>query len=280
MSIYSTPPKAKQDVNTDKSAGACAQVTSTPDRAGLSMGHISPRGFADIYSGASLIKVSKPKFKTLCRKGGGIRGKAGFSVKSRRRLMQTLSRVKRSETPIFLTLTYPGQYSSDPKRWKRDLDCFWRRLVRRYPHASAIWKLEFQKRGAPHYHIFVWGVPYAYLRGFVAVNWFEVVGSGDIRHLQAGTRVEYLRSVRGTFYYAGKYISKSEAAIEDVGRWWGVLGAEFMPWGELIKRGLNYSQAVELMRAMRRFAHIKARDYKSLTLMCTADQWLRLIDSL
>jgi hypothetical protein len=42
--------------------------------------------------------------------------------------------------------------------------------------------------------------------GWVSRNWYSVVGSRDLRHFMAGTRVEKLRSMKGAIAYASKYV--------------------------------------------------------------------------
>jgi hypothetical protein len=184
------------------------------------------------------------------RAGGGKRGKVGgFSRAARRRLLELLASLNRNALPflpLFLTLTYPGEYSLNPADWKRDLDVFLKRLRRAYPDAAAVWKLEPQKRGAPHYHLLVFGVeqiPHSWLRQ----AWYEVVGSGDARHLLAGTRVERVKSWRGVMSYAAKYLGKVETMAEwpdYVGRWWGVSGRGLLPillYTQYLGRGAFYA---------------------------------------
>ena len=44
--------------------------------------------------------------------------------------------------------------------------------------------------------------------------------------------------------------------------------------GELVNVEVTEEQAVQFIRYMRRFARIKPRDYKSLTIICHADVWI------
>jgi hypothetical protein len=143
-----------------------------------------------------------------------------------------------SEYSQMVTLTYPYNYPSDGKQTKEHLRRFLQELKREWVrHAkskgldqryfSAFWFLEFQERGAPHFHIFcTWSPDYKW----VAQKWYDIVNSEDIRHLQAGTRTEYLKSGRaGTISYASKYAQKMEQkavpeGYENVGRFWGITG--------------------------------------------------------
>jgi hypothetical protein len=128
---------------------------------------------------------------------------------------------------LFVTLTYPGRWAGDWKRWKRDLDTWRRRLFHRCPRAAFVWKLEPQVRGAPHFHLIVIGVPFL-AKAWLSRSWYEVVGSGDPKHLVAGTNVQQVRSHRGVKSYAAKYTAKQQKLPESwqdgVGRWWGVYG--------------------------------------------------------
>jgi len=171
--------------------------------------------------------------------GGGVRGRIrGFSAAARSRLMRLLARLHPDALPLFVTLTYPGEWSGDPRRWKRDLDAFLKRLCRRYPDCSGVWKLEPQKRGAPHFHLLVFGVPWI-SADWLSRVWWEVVGSGDEAHLRAGTRVERVRTRNGVFRYAAKYLGKTmdvqdlPACWENPGRWWGVWGRDRLPWASV-----------------------------------------------
>lgn len=166
--------------------------------------------------------------------GGGRRGRvSGYSRASRRRCLRLFASLNRHEVelPLFVTLTYPAAFPADPRRWKRDLDVMLKRVLRRWPAAAIVWKLEPQKRGAPHFHLAVFGVGFIE-RGWLSAAWYEVVGSGDPKHLQAGTQVERVKNWRGVMAYAAKYIGKEVAAVdwpEYVGRWWGVAGRANLP---------------------------------------------------
>ena len=214
------------------------------------------------------IRAIKPRY-SLDQVGGGKRGKiSGFTSSSRRRLMQTLAKTIKDQKPIFITLTYPKEWPSDPKTWKKHLQNFIKRLVYKYPGSSGFWKLEPQYRGAPHYHMLIWGVSYFDLLCFTGLAWFNVVKSGDLKHLQAGTRVEEIRSWKGVRSYASKYLGKKIEGLpgwDEVGRFWGIFGRDRLPWAKMISVELDYQGACKIIRLIRRYAHIKSRDYKSLT---------------
>jgi hypothetical protein len=249
-------------------------------------------GKATFWAGASLVRVQRPPKNELLRvqgfQGGGGRSYvSGFSQASRLRLMRLASTLRRDCVPIFITLTYPGVYPESPKQWKRDLDKFCKRVRRRFPDSAMIWKLEPQKRGAPHYHMLTYGVyeiPDDF-RSWLSEAWYQVVGSGDERHLRAGARVEYLRSYRGAISYAAKYMDKT---IDDMpeswgrpGRFWGVAGREYLPVGEVIEVPITWSESCILQRWLRRYAGLPGRDRRTETIFVdVAERWLCALDGL
>lgn len=92
---------------------------------------------------------------------------------------------------------------------------------------SAFWFLEFQDRGAPHFHIFCTWAP---SKEWIAKRWAGILKDDTGRVEKAGTRVEYLRKGRGgTISYAMKYAAKQgqkecPEQFKNVGRFWGICG--------------------------------------------------------
>jgi len=249
----------------------------------LSKTHIRPR--IEYFEGSSVFKTTKGM---RCEKiGGGIRGKIkGFSKQSRYRLLILIGKIKReAQLPMFVTLTYPNEFPS-VERAKRDLKIFMQRMKRKFPGHGSIWKLEPQQRGAPHYHLLVWGVRYAELFDWVIHNWYEIAGQGDIKHFQfhAGLLndsfpcVSAVRSWRGVWSYASKYLGKTfdvaEWGNKWTGRFWGVVNPANIPFGDQIDIYTDYAHVVQLMRYQRRFSGLKKCHGNSLTIFCDADQWV------
>lgn len=191
--------------------------------------------------------------------GGGVRGAVrGFSKESRRRMLQWLQTIDRERAgfPLFVTLTYPRQWPGDTRRWKRDLSVWLARLKRALPDAWAVWKLEPQMRGAPHYHLLVFGVD-SLPKEWLSRTWYEVVGSGDERHPRAGTQVQRVESWRGVTAYAAKYLAKELGALppmwqQGVGRWWGVHRRSRAP-REAMDVGLTDAVFCRIRRVLRRY---------------------------
>lgn len=146
-----------------------------------------------------------------------------FSRKSRQHLAFVAQNTE-SNFDRMITLTYPSEYPLDGKVCKKQLNVILQWLRRRKIE-SYLWFLEFQKRGAPHFHILIEGGEFID-RVDLAERWFHIVGSGDIKHLNAGTRIEAGRTKRGLHKYAVKYASKihqKNVPVEfgNVGRLWG-----------------------------------------------------------
>ena len=148
-----------------------------------------------------------------------------FSRKSRKRLMDYMATLNvPAKGMTMITLTYPREYPS-PSIAKAHLDAFLKRIKRQFPDAAGFWRLEFQKRGAPHFHLLMVNLPY-WDKSEVAAAW------GDVIHVDfVVTRIEHIRSKRGCYWYMSKYVCKSDDTVDlttghnsplPVGRVWGV----------------------------------------------------------
>lgn len=249
-----------------------------------------------IYPEGTLLRVRRAptlvsSFRSnISQLGGGKRSYvSGFSAGSRLRLLHLLGTVKKSEMPTFLTLTYPNTWPN-PTDCKRHLDTFTKRLFRHSPNCSFIWKLEFQKRGAPHFHLLCWGLDRSPgFRHWLSTTWYEVVDSGDIKHLHAGTQCADVRSWRGVMSYAAKYMGKPVQQDENEdwgrpGRFWGVRGGERLPWSSVLETELTYNEANILMRAACRYQGDRGKKQRRLNgttiFVENTMRWLDLLDAL
>jgi hypothetical protein len=145
-----------------------------------------------------------------------------FSARARKRLAFVAANTD-VEFVTMITLTYPGQFETDGKEVKRHLNLFLKRFARRYEH-EYLWFLEFQQRGAPHYHVLSNVNRNSIDELWLSESWYEIVGSQDAKHLLAGTRVERLRKTGAR--YAVKYAYKMRqknvpAEYQNVGRFYG-----------------------------------------------------------
>jgi len=183
-----------------------------------------------------------------------------FSARSRRRLHVLLGKVDAGAGVLFLTLTVSDAVAHDGPSMKLYLRRFKARVARQFPASSMLWRLETVRRksgafcGQPvgHYHVLWWGVPdQPGLVQWVADAWSECVGD------RSRTSVEVPRSRKRVMAYASKlYVAKEGddgSIIEDVGRYWGVLAEDQIPWAVALVRRLTYSEAVKLLRVFRRW---------------------------
>lgn len=134
---------------------------------------------------------------------------SGWSGKSRVNLLRKLASLNMVGHWGMVTLTVPGMWPElvpDPTSLKAGRKALRRRWEREYGDQSwsAVWKLEFQDRGAPHFHIGVRlpdDIEHRDLRRWVSTAWHEVLchpaGSKCagpsceyFDHLRYGTRLD------------------------------------------------------------------------------------------
>lgn len=167
----------------------------------------------------------------------------GFSPRSRARMMYRLSTLPWADQAgiaEMVTLTYPREFPTDGPTVKRHLHAFAKRWQRRFgAWPVGVWKLEFQRRGAPHFHLYVMRplMPWREFLDWAREAWYEVVGSGDEAHRHQGVRLDRqfvaaTRSVKRIAGYFAKHNAKNAKhyqshppeGFEQVGRFWGVWG--------------------------------------------------------
>lgn len=210
-----------------------------------------------------------------------------WSRKSRANMFRVFSEldytelVKREGIPAMVTLTYPADWlavAPDGKAVKAHFKAFRKRWERTWgDQLLALWKLEFQARGAPHLHLFT-VVPDGrtpegqHFREWLSATWAAVVAHPDPeeyrKHQLAGTGVDYAAGLRSSdprriAVYFSKHASFSAKEYQNCvppewrepgkgpGRFWGF-------WGlERCTRSVEVTpQAATLAaRTMRRWAH-------------------------
>lgn len=243
-------------------------------------------------------------------RGGAVRGVVrGWSADSRRRLVETvcgldLSPIVAAEgtdaLPCMVTLTLPADWLAVAPSAKKAFGIFrrfrdlWRQ---RYGALRCLWKREFQRRGAPHWHL--WLVPPVMLRdmrGFrswLSRAWTRAVygaeavdahglstscSCGMCAHWRAGSGVDVAEGLRASdpkrlaIYFlkeSGGGESKayqneppSEWAGQSVGRYWGVLGLA-KAVSEVVVSPQDGVRAVRYLRRWRK-AHRYVRAVRTL----------------
>ncbi len=183
-----------------------------------------------------------------------------WSRKSRSMMVRRLAELDYSPlfagggVPAMLTLTYPGDWeevAGSARACKLHVDAFKMRFKRAWGvPLVGVWKREFQRRGAPHYHLLM-VPPRGQVNGegfavWVSRVWAEVVAHPDpdqrLLHRAAGTGVDFAEGMRArdpkrlAVYFSkhGAYGSKeyqNEAPAlwteaGSVGRFWGYWGLE------------------------------------------------------
>jgi hypothetical protein len=141
----------------------------------------------------------------------------GWSRQSRANMVKTLCQL--DYTPLFadptrlpamLTLTYPGDWvtvAPHGKAVKSHLKILRKRYRRAWGQDLAcVWKLEFQRRGAPHIHLLMVppdGVAERHsFRQWISQAWADVVNHPDpaeyARNVLAGTGLDWAPGLRST----------------------------------------------------------------------------------
>jgi hypothetical protein len=148
-----------------------------------------------------------------------------FSRKSRSRLAFVANNTSVQFLSI-VTLTYPADFPDDGELVKRHLRNMLMRFRRKYQAIEYLWFIEFQKRGAPHFHILL--STEKLNRDWLSASWYIICAGcdPDPRHLAAGTNWALVRSPGGLRRYAVKYAAKIyqkavPLAYQSVGRFWG-----------------------------------------------------------
>jgi len=173
-----------------------------------------------------------------------------FSVGSRMRLLRKFARLEvvegdgyRSKVS-FLTLT--ARRHLHPRVIKRFAQRLFKRISRKYPRLSIVWRLEFQRRGAPHLHCVLFNAPWVD-RAWVVAAWGELIGQ-----VNPVVDIRRVKSSRQLVSYVSKYVAKiGDSSLLDIGtknaaeygRWdgmeagagrvWGVWNADCLPYAEL-----------------------------------------------
>jgi len=149
-----------------------------------------------------------------------------FSWRSQRNLLRAVFNAG-CDFVGWICLTYPAEFPRDGVLVKGHLDEFLHELRREAPGVQYLWCMEFQERGAPHFHVLVsaW-----VSRVWVARTWFRIVDSGDAKHLRAGTKVQRVKSREGAGQEMAAVLKRYSAKKEQklvpetfgrVGRFWG-----------------------------------------------------------
>lgn len=210
---------------------------------------------------------------------------ADFSRKSRLRLLKLVSRLEKTASGLFLTFTYRANMQ-DHSAAKQHLDLLLRKLKYDHPEGAYLWRMEYQKRGAIHFHVIAFNVHKVEIEKLTQY-WQELTGDDSFPD------VERIQNRRKTLYYVSKYVAKHESNISSgfinepylekpafFGRFWGVVNRKNLP---LAPRTLIYLTGDakvfhDLRRYARRYFNRLSRRLQGFTLLVgDAEQWLELL---
>jgi len=198
------------------------------------------RAYLEAQGSLILLRVMDAKKRPFAASGKRGRIKS-FSAQSRRRILRFMARIKAGGyRATFITLTFAG-YPTNHEA-KRCLHAFLARVRRRSPKASAVWRMEYQKRGSIHFHILAFALPY-WDQSELQEAWESITGENRSR-----VDIRLVKSKRGVMYYVSKYIAKRSSAKRSTslvsvpylhgrkkwrkGRFWGYHNKERLPLGQ------------------------------------------------
>lgn len=165
--------------------------------------------------------------------GGGQRDLIkGLSKGSRRRLVHLINSLGETNEAFFVTLTM-REATENFKQWKQWLNRTLTALRYSFPKLSGIWRLEFQKRGTPHFHLLLYTnepEDIKVLRAKLRKYWSNAVGRQNTSSTH-GIKVERIRDIRKSGFYLAIYQAKNEQDRTDIptGKTYGIINKKGLP---------------------------------------------------
>ena len=220
-----------------------------------------------------VVLSSKNHVKSTGVVGGGVpRGCIdGFSSAARLRLRLALLRYKLDGgSRVGVTLTLPWCVSDwslcmgDFREVMHRFRVYW---LRRFPSDGAIFRVELQRRGAPHVHLVAWHkYPFpADLNDRYFRLWFDSL-LGDLRggsfsdFARHGVRVDPCPNVIASIRYLCDHGSKrKQAQLGYKGKQWGILGKSNLREYGGLSFELTDREMVLLSRFLRRLSRFRVR---------------------
>jgi len=176
---------------------------------------------------------------------------------------------------------------------KRHLALLSKWLIYHFPAVACLWRLEYQRRGAIHFHIMALNV--SYIDADKLTEYWQSLTGDD-----SYPDVKRIRSRRRVMSYISKYIAKMDqagspdAASEDsgfinlpysekpfVGRFWGVFNRKCLPLAPEHKILIcGQKQALSNMRryARRKWRGLSRRIQGFSLFVNDSSQWIRLLE--
>ena len=172
-----------------------------------------------IFNNSLLITNNLKKFKIGKppeREQGDIKK---FSQNARRRFIKKLAHINLQlyDKPLFVTLTYQNELPLTAAELSEQLNRFLTKLRRYGTKFHYVWRLEFQKRGAPHFHFIL--LPFKntvkkrlYLfHNDILRMWRYSINSWSEAMQKYAVNVQWLDGKKNIFSYISKYAAKEDA---------------------------------------------------------------------
>lgn len=151
-----------------------------------------------------------------------------FSPGSRRRMLKKTTGLYGEV--YFLTLTFGRQFP-DAFEGKQFLQRFLKRFFRKYPKMLVVWRLEFQKRGAVHFHLILVSAKSlnpTLLKIWCQKFWHSLLKKTDywqgLATAQYSCNLKVASGKNAARAYITKYAAKGDIDCAEVGRRWGICG--------------------------------------------------------
>lgn len=213
-----------------------------------------PRDRSHIVAGSrSEADPSEQKKAGPSRKGAGGLKKAitGFSKASRINLARKLAQLASPHEAAHVTLTYGHSWPASAPALAAEKTAIQTRLSQL--GLFGYWVLEYQKRGAPHWHLLLFGASLQTSLVAARVWWAKRTGNSSVQ----GMFVTPGEAARASWYFALHSQKEDQSPNFAVGRWWGVVdGPSVKRWSraEQIAEFICDREIIWLKRLARRHA--------------------------
>jgi hypothetical protein len=246
-------------------------------------------------NGFELVDYTRPgpDRKAIYSRRGGV---ATFSARSRRRLMQLLASLHWADLGpgVFVTLTYHHGWRADAATLKSHLKAWLQWHRDQELELYYIWRLEWQRRGAIHYHVMMW--PKKGSGMFIAPEyisraraaWHRIADPTSMAHESLGLHCIPITCYRQAAAYVSKYVAKEqpETCQGYEGRRWGcsdtlptraIIDIDVSGLTMIILREIAYNILVSSSKVSPKFLCC-VRDSPSLWLYISPDRLLAGIE--
>lgn len=185
-----------------------------------------------IYNNIVEIKTARPNPSNPNNTTKKNRVIKKFSQNSRRRLSNNLGKIRFElyNLKILCTLTFHEKFPLEKSSLKKLVDNFNKSLKRFDEGLEYIWKLEFQKRGAPHFHyILLSKNNYSLekkkkLNQFLRETWIRLVADDSEDFKKHSLDFREIYNDAKTVNYLLKYVGKIDESTDNIelGRYWAL----------------------------------------------------------